>query len=196
MTDKPEAHSIGHWRGVHFRVAEIDVVAADVDLLVLGMLEPDMAHRARSGASEIDDALHGTLTRLRDGGIFAGRLGDMLVLTQPPAPIQARALMLMGMGAALSGNPSIVGALTEQAMRLAWRLRARSVACLLGWSELAVPDPLVEPMAAAMMRGALRAIDQGCAPGETLACDWTFDIRNGEAQRTANALTETLRRWR
>lgn len=184
---------IGSWRGISFAVAEIDVVRAEDDLLVMGMLEKDVAGAHRGGAEAMDHALHGTLSRLRAGGIFTGAFGETLLLTRPPAPIRASTLMLIGMGASLAGNPEAAGVLAEVAMRTALRIGATSVGCLLGWSELDLPPALVAPSAAAMMRGALAAVD---AQGQAAArMAWTFDIRNGAAAHTTAALRDALAAW-
>ncbi|WP_066722086.1 M17 family peptidase N-terminal domain-containing protein [Sphingomonas pituitosa] len=193
MTDNVSL-PIGTWRGVSFAVAQIDVLRAAEDLLVVGMLEKDVAGAHRGGAEAIDHALHGTLSRLREGGIFTGGFGETLMLTRPPAPIRAATLMLIGMGASLTGDPEVVGALTGLAMQAALRIGAASVGCLLGWSELDLPAPLVAPSAAAMMRGALAAIDAQEQQAASIA--WTFDIRNGAAAHTTTALREALAAWR
>ncbi|GAA0738274.1 MULTISPECIES: M17 family peptidase N-terminal domain-containing protein [Sphingomonas] len=186
--------AIGAWRGVSFAVAQIDALAAEDDLLVVGMLEKDLAGAHRGGAEAVDHALHGTLSRLREGGIFTGGFGETLMLTRPAAPIHAATLMLIGMGTSLRAKPEAVGNLTGLAMRSALRIGAASVGCLLGWSELDLPEALVAPSAAAMMRGALAAIDAHDA--EAFPMRWTFDIRNGAAAQTTAALRETLMAWR
>nr|WP_315382219.1 M17 family peptidase N-terminal domain-containing protein [uncultured Sphingomonas sp.] len=186
--------AMGAWRGVSFAVAQIDVLAAEDDLLVVGMLEKDVVGAHRGGADAVDHALHGTLFRLREGGIFTGGFGETLMLTRPAAPIRAATLMLIGMGTSLGTNPEAVGSLTGLAMRAALRIGATSVGCLLGWSELDLPDALVAPSAAAMMRGALAAIDAHDA--DAFPMHWTFDIRNGAAADTTAALRETLIAWR
>ncbi len=184
---------IGAWRGVSFAVAQIDVLRAADDLLVVGMLEKDVAGAHRGGADAIDHALHGTLSRLREGGIFTGGFGETLMLTRPPAPIRAATLMLIGMGASLTGDPEAAGALTGLAMQAALRIGAASVGCLLGWSGCDLPPPLVAPSATAMMRGALAAID--AQEQQAAAMAWTFDIRNGAAARTTAALRDALAVW-
>lgn len=192
----PVSRAIGAWRGVAFAAAQIDVVHAADDLLIVGMLEKDVARGDRGGADAIDHALHGTLSRLRAGGIFTGGFGETLMLTRPPAPVRAGALMLIGMGASLSAQPAAVGNLTALAMRAALRIGAASVGCLLGWSERDLSAAEVEPCAVAMMRGALNAIDAHAAIGSVAAMHWTFDIRNGDSARTAAALAAALAAWR
>ncbi|PVX30336.1 M17 family peptidase N-terminal domain-containing protein [Sphingomonas pokkalii] len=190
---KHEARAIGEWRGVVFDVAQIDVTAASDDLLIVGMLEKDVPGRGNGGATELDHALHGTLSRLRAGGIFNGDFGETLMLTRPPAPIRAASLMLIGMGASPAIAPGPAGDLTELAMRTALRIGAGSVACLLGWSELDIPADQVAQSAAAMMHGALRAVD---AHPNRARMRWTFDVRNGHADRTEEALCAALVDWR
>lgn len=183
---------IGTWQGVCFSTAEIDIRTTGYDLLVVGMLERAVRGRGGGGAAAVDDALHGTLSRLRDGGIFHGDFGETLMLAQPPAPIAAGSLLLIGMGASLAADAGTVGQLTEQAMRVALRIGAASVGCLLGWSELDIPPDQVEASATAMMHGALRAVQ---VHGAGAPMRWTFDIRNGEAARTAAALARALADW-
>lgn len=190
-----ESRSIGRRAPVHFAAAQIDVVEANVDLLVVGMLEQDVAHRPDSSASRLDVMMHGTLSRLREGGIFNGRLGEVLMLSTPLPPIQARSLMLMGMGDSVLSNPAMFAGLTEHAMSTALAMRAQSVGCLLGWSELDISRDMIELTAAMMMHGALQAIDDN-ATVQSPPMAWTFDIRNGEAERTADALRYALTNWR
>jgi hypothetical protein len=186
--------AIGAWRGVSFAVARIDVLAAEDDLLVVGMLQKDMAGAHRGGADAVDNALHGTLFRLREGGIFTGGFGETLMLTRPAPPIRAATLMLIGTGNAPGTNPEAVGNLTGLAMRAALRIGAASVGCLLGWSERDLPDALAAPSAAAMMRGALAAID--AHGGEAFPMRWTFDIHDAAAEPTIAAFRDTLVTWR
>lgn len=186
---------IGHRRGVDFHVAQLDVATAAVDLLVVAMPDfPPGSAPPRGGAGALDRALHGTLSRLHAGGIFTGFPGETLMLTRPPPPILARLLLLLGLGPAGAGDAAMLGALAGLAMAAALRVRAESVACLLGWSDLDLPADQVGPAAAAMMDGALAALDAqgGLPPGRAL--DWTFDIRNGHAAATAAALAQALRR--
>lgn len=192
MRSAPRA--LGRWRNTCFKAAEIDVVAADVDLLVVGMSEHDVASGATGGASQIDAALHGTLGRLREGGIFNGTFGETLSLTRPPSPIAAQAVMLIGMGRDLAGHPTRFAHLTHLAMRAALRMRAGRAACLLGWSDLELPPADVTGSAESMMRGALQALDDAGSESSS-ALEWIFDVRNGEADQTAAALRVALENW-
>ncbi len=184
---------IGRRHNVVFQVAQIDVVAAQVDLLVVGMFEQNGIDPARGGASQVDHALHGTLTRLRAGGIFKGHIGETLMLSTPPLPMQAASVMLIGMGPAVESCLDALGELTELAMRTALRMEAHSAACLLAWSECVLPAENVEASAAAMMHGALAAIEAQQSGQSALRLQWTFDIRNGHARRTTAGLRRALR---
>ncbi|WP_342249111.1 M17 family peptidase N-terminal domain-containing protein [Sphingomonas sp. OTU376] len=184
--------TLGQRHGIRFKVAQVDVVAADVDLLVVGMFEDAAVNRPKGGANQLDKVLHGTLRRLREGGIFKGVMGETLMLSTPPAPIRARSLMLIGMGGSDSALHLSIGRLTELAMRTALRMDAHSAGCLLAWSERDIPPDRVEETAAGMMLGALRAIEENAEGKRQLDMDWTFDIRNGDAERTAAALGRAL----
>lgn len=186
------AGALGQRRGVRFKVAQIDVVTADVDLLVVGMFEQDGVNRPTGGANQIDTVLHGTLRRLREGGIFKGMIGETLMLSTPPAPIKTRSLMLIGMGDDLFSPHLSIGGLTGLAMRTALRMEARSVGCLLAWSERDIPSDMVEANATTMMQGALTAIGEHADARKPPDMDWIFDIRNGDAVRTAAALSRAL----
>ncbi|KAB7648550.1 M17 family peptidase N-terminal domain-containing protein [Polymorphobacter fuscus] len=194
MTDVAP-QTLGQWRDVVFKVAQIDVATICVDLLIVGMSEQDVAAETRGGASQLDVALHGTLGRLREGGIFGGRFRETLVLTPLPAPVRAGTLLLVGMGPASRVDADSLFQLTHLAMRDARRRRAARAACLLGWSELDIPTTAIATSAASMMHGALRAIDDHPDPGVP-PLEWIFDIRNGEAARTTRALTAALAAWR
>ncbi|ODU67089.1 MAG: peptidase M17 [Novosphingobium sp. SCN 66-18] len=189
------ARTLGERRGVRFKVAQIDVLTEDVELLVVGMFEHDGSNLPTGGANQLDTVFQGTLSRLREGGIFKGTIGETLMLSTPPPPIKARALMLIGMGGSVPSPHVSIGGLTELAMRTALRMDARSAGCLLAWSEREIPSDLVEETATAMMEGALKAIEEA-GKGTSAEMDWIFDIRNGDATRTANALEQSLKAGR
>ncbi len=186
------AQTIGRRHAVQFKVAQLDVVSAKVDLLVVGMFEQDGVNTLGGGASQLDLALHGTLGRLREGGIFKGTEGETLMLSTPPPPIEARSLLLIGMGDGVTAPCTAVGHPTEIAMRTALRMEVRSVGCLLAWLDRAIPADMVEASAVSMMEGALRAIEERADCATINALDWIFDIRNGDAARTTEALTRAL----
>jgi len=184
--------TLGERRGIRFKAAQIDVVSEDVELLVVGMFEHGGSNRQTGGANQLDEVLHGTLRRLREGGIFKGVIGETLTLSMPPPPIKARSLMLIGMGGDATSPHLPMDALTGLAMRAALRMGARSVGCCLAWSERDIPSDLVEKAAGSMMAGALRAIEEAPASGRQKRMDWIFDIRNGDANSTTEALCRAL----
>ncbi|CCA90767.1 M17 family peptidase N-terminal domain-containing protein [Novosphingobium sp. PP1Y] len=184
--------TIGRRGPISFKVAQIDVVCADVDLLVVGMFEQDVANRPKGGADQLDRVLDGTLSRLRKGGIFNGTAGETLVLATPPAPIRARSLMLIGMGDGIAPISTAARHPAELAMCTALRMNARSAGCLLMWLERDIPAEMVEAMAATMMEGVLKAVAERARREPLPELEWTFDIRNGDAARTAQALSHSL----
>lgn len=182
--------SIGRWRTMRFLVADIDAVDQDLDLIVTGLFEAASAERPIGGAYRLDAWLGSTLTGLRAGGIFTGKLGEMLTLTTPPAPVRARGILLMGLGAGPAALCDHGVALGELAVRGAMRIRARSVGCLLGWPERDMPQRLAAAVASSMMHGALVAADK---PEEgAAALDWIFHAPGREVPRLADALRRVL----
>lgn len=190
--DEVAARTIGHRRDVTFKVAQVDAVTAKVDLLVVGMFERNAGNQSIGGASRLDHALHGMLGRLREGGIFKGISGETMMLTTPPAPIQARSLMLVGMGASLSPTYPVVGHPTELAMRTALRMRVQSTGCLLAWLESDMPVDVAEASAAIMIQGAVRAIDEAAGTGESDILEWTFFVQQDGDRRTEAAFRQAL----
>lgn len=183
---------LGHFGPVRFSLARIDI-AAPVDLLIVGMQAGRSPTQAAGGESSLDAALHGTLGRLRAGGIFTAAVGEELTLSTPPPPIRAKALMLIGMGTPPAAQAELMGALAHQAMRGALRCEARRVACLLGWNGLALPHARIAAGARAMMRGVLAALERH-GPGAQ-PMEWMFDIHQGDAVRIAAALQAALAEW-
>lgn len=200
---------LGRRGGVAFHAARIDAINSAVDLLVVGMAEQIDGGRPGGGAAALDRAWHGTLRRLRQGGIFRGGWGETLTLIAPPAPLRAGALMLIGLGptpqvhgdgrlrnaetgrfTAGPADTGGIGDLTALAMDAALRMAARNTACLLGWCGSAPPLSWAVPAAEAMMHGALAALGRHGAPGH--AMDWTFDIRGRHATAVAAALSAPL----
>ncbi len=190
--DEVTARTIGHRRNVTFKVAHVDAVTANVDLLVVGMFERNAASQPIGGASRFDHVLHGTLGRLREGGIFKGMSGETMMLTTPPAPIQARSLMLVGMGANLSPTYAVVGRPAELAMRTALRMRIRSAGCLLAWLEEEMPTDIVEASAVIMIEGAVRAIDEAASVTDGHGLEWTFFVQQDGDRRAEAAFRRAL----
>ena len=183
---------VGQHRHVHFWAGPIDVTTSGYDLLVAGLPENPALPSRQGATNPLDTALHGMLARLQERGIFSGALGEMLTLSTPPPPIQAAALMLMGMGTAPARTPAAMGQLTQQAMRAALCNGATSVGCLLACGDLSMADDQAEAMATAMMRGALAAVD---AQNAASPMAWVFDIGHAAAHRTTAALITALRGW-
>lgn len=185
--DEVAARTIGHRRDVTFKVAHVDAVAAKVDLLVVGMFERNAANQRIGGASRLDHVLHGTLGRLREGGIFMGMSGETMMLTTPPEPIQARSLMLVGMGTSLSPIYPVAGHPAELAMRTALRMRVQSAGCLLAWLEGDMPADVVEASAVIMVQGAVRAIDEAASAAEGQILEWIFFVQQDDDRRIESA---------
>lgn len=173
-----------------FRAAEIDVLRADVDLLIVGMSARPVQHHDNAGVDRLDHALHGTLSRLRQGGIFAGAMGETLMLSTPPLPVTARSLMLIGLGDAPIDALDAIVTLTVSAMDAALRSDAQSAACLVPWAEVGLTPDRARKVAAAMMAGAIGAL--AAAPPPARPLDWTFDSNSIHADVIVRAFTDAL----
>lgn len=185
------SRALGERRGVHFSAARVDVVSADVDLLVVGMFRPGCAAHGDDGAARLDAALHGVLGKLREGGIFGGGLDEVLILSALPLPLRARALMVVGMGACGEADPAMIGRQTGLALSAALRMGVGSAACLLATSEWQIPHERTGEAGSAMMAGALAAIERHVwPPGRRI--QWIFDI--GAPAPAGERLAEAFRR--
>ena len=82
----------------------LDVVAGELstiaaDLAIVGICSRTPAGAELATAVEgLDHAMHGAIARLRADGIFAGKWGETLFLSSPPAPIKAKGVLLLGLG--------------------------------------------------------------------------------------------------
>ena len=54
---------------------------------------------------EADDKLHGTLHQVRSPALFAGELGETILLTPPPGTLAARRLLIIGLGDSQTFTP-------------------------------------------------------------------------------------------
>lgn len=196
-----ETRDVGAYRMVRFRAGPVDPVSTDVDLLIVGMPQISSVTQAGSGASSgassgggagacaLDAALAGTLSQLRAGGLFEGRIGEIMVLSSPPPPVRCRSLLIVGMGDIDLVDPDRLGMLTMVAMRAALQLDSCSIACLLN------PLAPAAEAARAMMTGALTAVDAHANGDRFAGMNWTFDLRADHPDRMAEHLKGVIDQW-
>ncbi|HUD92344.1 MAG TPA: M17 family peptidase N-terminal domain-containing protein [Sphingobium sp.] len=180
---------------VRFSSGRIDPVATDVDLLIVGMPEISGAMQADPSGCALDDALIGTLSHLRAGGIFDGGFGETLVLSSPRPPVRCGSLLVVGMGHTDRITPERLGILAEVAMRAAVQLDGCSIACLLGLPDPEAPVAVASHAARNMMVGALTAIDTHHAPQRFAGMRWTFDLRTPYSANVGAQLEHVIDQW-
>ena len=94
----------------------------DTDLQAICLFQSDPANTLQGSLAEIDEKLGGLLSQLRKHSLFAGQLGETLLVTPKPGTIPARRLLLIGLGDLPGFTPSreqVIGfILFEEAERL------------------------------------------------------------------------------
>jgi hypothetical protein len=132
MTDAhstPARLPIGSADGVAFDVVAWGPAHADVDFSVACMFEHEVDGAAIAGGLlELDEALGKQLTRLRTDGFFGGQPMETLLITQPPAGVTPRAVLVVGLGDPATLDGERLRQATRVAMREAIRHGARSMA--------------------------------------------------------------------
>jgi hypothetical protein len=79
--------------------------ATKTELQVICLFHADPGTAFQGSLTEIDEKLGGLLTSIRKQTLFAGNLGETLVLTPKPNTIPARRLLLVGLGDLKSFSP-------------------------------------------------------------------------------------------
>jgi hypothetical protein len=70
----------------------------NADLQVICLFRSDPANTLSGSLADIDQKLGGLLTRIRKGTLFAGTLGETLLIVPAHATLQARRVLLIGIG--------------------------------------------------------------------------------------------------
>lgn len=86
--------SIGTLHGCAFEVLADSLWRVDADLAVAGVYEHETGPEGLGGL----ELVLGGLGALRSAGLLEGRLGETLLLSRPPAPIRAGAVLIIGLG--------------------------------------------------------------------------------------------------
>lgn len=97
--------------------------ATKTELQVICLFHADPQTKLQGSLSEIDEKLGGLLSNIRKQNLFAGNLGETLLIAPKPNTIPARKLLLVGLGDIKSFSPEReqeVGFIVfEEAKRLA-----------------------------------------------------------------------------
>jgi hypothetical protein len=174
---KSEVRSIGTYRNVCLQVAAWDSVSAPVDLAISAMFQREMpGTRLGGGLSHLDNALRGAVVTLRQSGIFHGNEGETLMLSAPPAPIKAKAVLLVGAGDPISWTVETAYRTASTAMRTALRLGSASAAFAPSLLDSGLDHIATAGAAEGFMRGCLSALDDHAqTPAASPLRRWVFD---------------------
>ncbi|WP_157786198.1 M17 family peptidase N-terminal domain-containing protein [Dyella japonica] len=194
----PEQQTLGSWRGVSLDIAAWDGVAAEVDLSFACMFTRERDGGPRGGLAHLDHALSGMLLRARDEGVFQGTSMETLLISQPPASIAARAVMVIGMGEPSAWLPAVTAGAVATAVRAAMQLGVASAAFAPSLLDAGLAPGETAGAGPEMMKAVTRAIDAqasmatyGLVPTPSLR-RWVFDVGAAGYAAAAEAFQATL----
>lgn len=180
---------IGQICGVNLDIEAWDAVSAEVDLAVCGMFRHEMPGTVLgSGLRHLDKALQGGLVALRKDGIFLGKQGETLLLSHPPRPILACAVLLVGFGDPARWDADVARHVAAVATGEVLRLRAGTVAFVPGLIDsgvqgAATAGALLEGVMAALEAAGPALIDPDT--GRSSLRRWVFDAGESHAAQIA-----------
>lgn len=198
MTDSSEL-LVGDCLGVAVDVAAWDAVRAPVDLSVACMFTHEPAGAILTGGlAHLDQALAGSLTRLRAEGTFSAEARATLLLAPPPGTLAGQTLLVVGLGAPQAWRPSVMAQATRAVVAIAGALDASSVAFAPSIKDAGLTAPVLQDFDQAMIDGlvsgltlAARLTDLGL--GKPIALRrWTFDANAAHIAQVATAFRTAL----
>ena len=178
-----EQRTIGVLHGVSITVAAWDGAMAAVDLSFACMFERELTDAGPAGGlRHLDDALGGALTELRRAGYFRANPMEMLLLSQLPATVVARAIMVVGLGDPATWSPALTAEAAASAVRAAIQLGIESAAFAPSLLDAGLTSSATGNVATLMLQavaGAISAQERiaatGLAPPNSLR-QWVFDV--------------------
>lgn len=182
LATPPVRLPIGAIDGVDFDVVAWGPTHAAVDLSVACMFTHEMGPAGMIGGLLALDQAVGALARLRALGAFRAKPLETLLVTRPPAGVEARAVLVIGMGDPALLDGDLLRRATRVAMREAIRVGATSMAFApsvldaghLDNARLDMQTVLLDGMLGAL-RAEIMLADAGlAAPPALRRC--TFDV--------------------
>ncbi|QYA15952.1 MULTISPECIES: M17 family peptidase N-terminal domain-containing protein [unclassified Rhizobium] len=129
MSSSVELESFGNWRGVSLEVAPWDTGHAQVDLSAACMFTHELDSTGiKGGLLHLDQALGGRLTALRRSGSFKAKFMETLLVSTPPTGVQAKSLLIVGLGTPSAWTADITAHAVSVAVRTAVQRGDRSMA--------------------------------------------------------------------
>jgi len=203
MTDtvpSPARLPIGTHDGVVFDVVAWGPAQADVDFSVACMFEHELGAGMAGGLLALDQALGGSLSRLRAAGAFRAQPMETLLVTTPPPGMTPRAVLVIGMGDPALLDGDLLRRACRVALREAIRYGAASMAFAPSVLDAGHTDNAQLNMQEVMldgMLGALRAehmlAEAGLARTPALR-HCTFDVGAPRLQAAGRAFVEAFAR--
>jgi hypothetical protein len=179
----PKRHLLPRVKDVDCEIVSWAPSEADVDLSIACMFEREMpgAHLA-GGLLQLDEALGGALTRLREEGYFRAQEMETFLVQTPPQLVRARRVLLIGLGNPLTLSSAILERALRVAVREAVRLGATTVAFAPNLLDAGLRDVASLQVEVAMVRGASSALlaeyrlsELGLASPPAIQ-RWSFDV--------------------
>ncbi|USI74624.1 hypothetical protein LHA26_16400 [Sphingomonas morindae] len=124
-----DVRPIGLLHGCILDVLSDSLWHVETDLAVAGIHAEDPSPAVLSG---LERALGGGFTGLRGAGVLSGRLGETLLLSKPPKPIRAGAVLILGLGQAESVSAETMRRAAHVAADQAARIQVKNVASACG----------------------------------------------------------------
>lgn len=179
----PTNRPIGSWRGTRIEVIGGHVANMPVMLSIAGMFAREAdGMMIAGGLLHLDEALGGAVRRMRSDGIFEGRLGETMVLSAPPLPVKAGAILMIGLGDPADWSPEVMRSIVAVAARRAMQLAVSSVAFAPGLHDSGMRGSVMVGAETAMLAGLAGELDSaGATPPER----WAFCAHPGHLEVTA-----------
>jgi hypothetical protein len=92
------------------------------DLQIICLFASTPQNTLHGSLVETNSKLHGLLDQIRKPGLFAGELGETLLLTPPPGTLGAKKLLLIGLGDSATFTPQRMEFVGKVALREANRI--------------------------------------------------------------------------
>lgn len=187
---------------VDFEVVTWAPAQADADLLIACMFEREMPGTHLSGGMlQLDEALGGALTRLREESSFRAQEMETLLIRTVPASVRARSILVIGLGDPLSLSSAILERALRVALREAVRLGASSVSFAPDLIDAGQTDLSSLDVEGAMVRGVLGALhaehrlaELGRAPFPAIR-GWAFETGLAHFQAAKESFLRAFRNW-
>jgi hypothetical protein len=198
MTE-PNTFPVGQHLGVEIDVGVWNAVSAPVDLSVACMFSHERGGAALTGGLlHLDQALGSSLIQLRAETAFRAEAMDTLLIRRPPSPVQAKTLMIIGLGDPDAWRAELMVRAVASILVMSAALRAASVALAPSLLDAGLQAGTLGDVGGAMMDGLVSGLTSARRLA-TLGLDeplalrrWTFDANGGHAAVVATTFSRAL----